>query len=245
MLTLLGLDARTVVFHLEPGAVEFRPAADFDPAVTVARRVDHHVRHRALNGERVHTNLNFTGLKVSINFTLVAAFCRHHFTQHRVQVRHFHRHLLAGAQVVDELLDDGVALFDVLVDGLGEITVLFPHHLRRQTNTRQGGAQVMAHARHQQRTVIRKLLHACRHMVKRTRHRADFRGTILAQRRRNNAFTDLQRSVLQVDQRSVLYSNKQPGSAYRQQHNCQGIAEQRREIALMDFGQRDAHPDVG
>ena len=156
----------------------------------------------------MHTNLNFTGLKVGINLALVAAFRRHHFAQHRVQIRHLHRHLLTGAQVVDELLDDGVALFDILVDGLGKITILFSHHFRRQTDTRQGGAQVMAHARHQQRTVIRKLLHACRHMVKRTRHRADFRGAILAQRRRNNAFTDLQRSVLQVDQRSVLYTDK-------------------------------------
>ena len=208
MLTLLGLDARTVVFHLEPGAVEFRPAADFNPAIAVARRVDHHIRHCTFDGERVHAYLNFTRLQVGINLALVAAFRRHHFAQHRVQIRHLHRHLLPGAQVVDKLLDDGVTLFDILVNGLGEITVLFPHHLRRQTNTRQRRAQVMADARHQQRTVIRQLLHACRHMVKRARHRTDFRGAILAQRRWNNSFTDLQRSVLQVDQRSVLYTDK-------------------------------------
>ena len=208
MLTLLGLDARTVVFHLEPGAVEFRPAADFNPAIAVARRVDHHVRHCTFDGERVHAYLDLPRLKVGINLALVAAFRRHNLAQHRVQIRHFHRHLLSGAQVVNKLLDDGVTLFDVLIDGLGKVTVLFPHHLRRQTNTRQRRAQVMADARHQQRTIVRQLLHACRHMVKRARHRTDFRGAILAQRRRNNPFTDLQRSVLQVDQRSVLYTDK-------------------------------------
>ena len=193
----------------------------------------------------MHAHLNFARLKVSINFTFIATFRSHHFAQHRVQIGHLHWHLLPGAQVVNKLLDDGVTLFDVLVNGLGKVTVLFPHHLRRQANTRERRAQVMANPRHQQRTVIRQLLHTCRHMVKRTRYRTDLRGAILAQRRRNNPFTDLQRSVLQVDQRSVLYTNKQPGAAYRQQHNRQGIAEQRREIALMDFGERDAHPDVG
>ena len=38
MLTLLGLDARTVVFHRNQGAVEFRPAADFNPAVSRSAR---------------------------------------------------------------------------------------------------------------------------------------------------------------------------------------------------------------
>ncbi len=137
----------------------------------------------------MHAYLDLARLKVGINLTLVAAFRRHHFAQHRVQIRHLHRHLLPGAQVVDELLDDGVALFDIFVDGLGEITVLFRHHLRRQTDTRQRRAQVMAHPGHQQRTVIRQLLHACRHMVERARHRTDFRGAILAQRRRNNALS--------------------------------------------------------
>ena len=98
---------------------------------------------------------------------------------------------------------------------------------------------------HQQRTVISQLLHARRHMVKRTRHRADFRGAILTQRRRNNAAPDLQRRVLQIHQRAVLNTNKQPGAAYRQQHDRQGIAEQRREVALMDLGQRHPHPDIG
>ena len=30
-----------------------------------------------------------------------------------------------------------------------------------------------------------------------------------------------------------------------QQHDRQGVAEQRREVALVDFGQRYAHPDIG
>ncbi len=191
MLTLLRLDARAIVFHLEPGAVEFRTAADFDPAVAVPRRVNHHIRHRAFNGERMHTYLNLTCLKVGRNFTFVAAFGGNHFAQNRVQIRHLHRHLLPGAQVVDKLLDDGVTLFDILVDGLCKITILLAHHLCCQPDTRQRGAKVMADPRHQQRTVVRQLFNACRHVVKRTRYRAHFRCAILAQRRWDNTFTDL------------------------------------------------------
>ncbi|CSP83855.1 Uncharacterised protein [Shigella sonnei] len=39
---------------------------------------------------------------------------------------------------------------------------------------------------------------------------------ILTQRRRNNPFTDLQSSMFEIDQRSVLDTNKQPRPAYRQ-----------------------------
>ncbi|SPX67071.1 Uncharacterised protein [Leclercia adecarboxylata] len=103
----------------------------------------------------------------------------------------------------------------------------------------------MADPGHQQGTVIRQLLNACRHMVEGACYRAHFRRTVFAQRRRDNAFTDLERRMLQVDQRSVLDTDKQPGAAYRQQHNRQGVTEQRREVALMNFGQRYTHPDVG
>ena len=103
----------------------------------------------------------------------------------------------------------------------------------------------MADAGHQQRTVVRQLLHASRHMVKSAGHRPHFRCAVFAQRRGNNASPDLQRRVLQVDQRSVLNTNKEPGAADRQQHDGKGVAEQRREVALVDFGQRYAHPDIG
>ena len=103
----------------------------------------------------------------------------------------------------------------------------------------------MAHPGHQQRAVIRQLLHASRHVVKGAGHRSHFRCAVFAQRRGNNPSPDLKRRVLQVDQRSVLNTNKEPGAANRQQHDRQGVAEQRREIALVDFGQRYAHPDIG
>ncbi len=44
----------------------------------------------------------------------------------------------------------GVLLFDVFVDRLREIAIFLAHHLRRQTNTGQRRAQVVADARHQQ-----------------------------------------------------------------------------------------------
>ena len=193
----------------------------------------------------MHTYLNLACLKVGRNFTFVAAFGGNHFAQNRVQIRHLHRHLLPGAQVVDKLLDDSVTLFDILVDGLCKITILLAHHLCCQPDTRQRGAKVMADPCHQQRTVVRQLFNACRHVVKRTRYRAHFRCAILAQRRWDNTFTDLQCRMLQVDQRSVLDTNKQPCAADGQQHDRQGVSEQRREVALMNLGERNTHPNVG
>ena len=139
MLTLLRLDARTIIFYLEPGAMLLHSATDLNPAVAVAGGVNHHIGNRTLDRQRVHLHLNAARQQRSFDFTFVAAFCRHHFTQHRVQICHLHWHLLTGTQVIDELLDDGVTLFDVLIDGLRKITVLFAHHFRRQTNTRQRG----------------------------------------------------------------------------------------------------------
>ncbi|MNC26498.1 hypothetical protein D3C75_746300 [compost metagenome] len=98
---------------------------------------------------------------------------------------------------------------------------------------------------HQQGAIVGQLLHPGGHMVKGAGHGTYLRCAILAQRRRDNAFTDLERRVLQVDQRSVLDADKQPCAAYRQQHNREGVTEQRREVALMNFGQRHAHPDIG
>ena len=140
MLTLLRFNSRTVIFHLEPGPVPLAAAADFNPAVAVAGGVDHHIRQRALDGERMHAQRDLARLQVGGDFSLVAAFRRNHFPQHRVKVRQLHRHLLAGAQVVDKLLDNGVTLFNIFINRLGEVAVLFAHHLRRQTDTRKGSA---------------------------------------------------------------------------------------------------------
>ena len=117
--------------------MRLRTATDLNPAVAVTGGVNHHIGNRTLDRQRVHFHLNGARLQRSFDFTFVSAFCRNHFTQHRVQIRHLHRHLLTGTQVIDELLDDGVTLFDVLIDGLRKITVLFAHHFRCQTNTRQ------------------------------------------------------------------------------------------------------------
>ena len=245
VLTLFRLNARPIVLNLEPGAMRFRTAADLDPAIAITGGVDHHIGDRAFNRQRMHFHLNTARLQRGINFPLVAAFRCNNLTQHGIQIGHLHRHFLTGTQVIDELFDNGVALFDVLINGLREIAVLFTHHFGSQADTRQRCAQIVAHARHQQGTVISQLLHARRHMVEGAGHRAHLRRAILAQRRRNHAFPHLQRSMFKIDQWSVLDTNKQPCAAYRQQHNRQRIAEQRGEIALMDFRQRHAHPDIG
>ena len=88
----------------------------------------------------MHAQRDLARLQVGGDFSLVAAFRRNHFPQHRIKVRQLHRHLLAGAQVVDKLLDNGVTLFNIFINRLGEVAVLFAHHLRRQADTRKGSA---------------------------------------------------------------------------------------------------------
>ncbi len=149
MFTLLRLNARPVIFYLKPGAMRLGAAADLNPAVAIAGSIDHHIRHRALNRERVHFHLDAACLKRSVNLTLIAAFRRNHLAQHGIEIRHLHWHFLTGTQIVNKLFDNGVTLFDVFIDRLREITVFLAHHLRRQTNTGQRRAQVVADARHQ------------------------------------------------------------------------------------------------
>ena len=198
MRQLFRLDAWTVILNLKPRAMQFATAADFDPAVAVARRVHHQVRHRALDRQRVDIQHQLFRHHGVLNLALVAAFRRHHFAQHAVEIGALGLDLLAGAQIVDELLDNGVALFDIFIDRLGEIAILLAHHLGSETNARQRRAQIVADARHQQRAVVRQLLNAGGHLVKGARHRTHLRGAVLAQRRRNNALADLQRRVLQI-----------------------------------------------
>ncbi len=209
-------NSRTVIFHLEPGAIRLRSAADFDPAIAITGGVDHHIRHRAFDRQRVHFHFNAAGVKRGFNFPLIATFGSNHLTEYCIKIRHFHRHLLPGAQVVDKLLNDGVALFDIFIDRFCQIAILLAHHLSRQANTRQRRAQVVTYPRHQQRAVIRQLLNTSRHMVKGTGNGTHLGRAILTQRRRNNPFTNLQGCVFEIDQRSVLDTNKQPRPAYRQ-----------------------------
>ena len=140
MFALLRFDPRSVIFHLEPGPARFAAAADLDPAIAIAGRIHHHIRQCALDRQRVHTYRDFARLQSSGDLTLIAALRRDHFPQHRIEVRQLHRHLLPGAQIVDKLLDDGVALFDIFVDRLREIAVLLAHHLGGQTNAGQRGS---------------------------------------------------------------------------------------------------------
>ena len=137
MFALLRFDPRPVIFHLEPGPTRFAAAADLDPAIAVAGRIHHHIRQRTLDRQGMHAYRDFTGLQGSGDLTFIAALCGDHFPQHRIEVRQLHRHLLPGAQIIDKLLDDGVALFDIFVNRLREIPVLLAHHLGGQTNARQ------------------------------------------------------------------------------------------------------------
>ena len=171
VLTLLGFNPWTIVFHLEPGAMRFTTATDFNPAVAVTRRVHHHIGQCALDRQRMHPYRDLVVEQCGINFPLIAAFCCDHFTEHGIEIDRLQRHLLTGTQIVNKLLDDGIALFNIFIDRFSKITILFAHHLRRQTNTRQRRAQVMANPGHQQRTVVGKLLHARGHMVKGSSHR--------------------------------------------------------------------------
>ena len=88
----------------------------------------------------MHTYRNLAGLQGGGDFPLIATLRSDHFPQHRIQIRQLHRHLLPGAQIVDKLLDDGVALFNIFVDRLREIAVLLAHHLGGQTNAGQRGS---------------------------------------------------------------------------------------------------------
>ena len=209
-------NSRTVVFYLEPGAIRLRSAADFDPAIAVTGGVDHHIRHRTFDRQRVHFHFNAAGVKRGFNFPLIATFGGNHLTEHGVEIRHFHRHLLPGAQVVDKLLNDGVALFDIFIDRFCQVAILLAHHLGSQANARQRRTQIMTYPRHQQRAIIRQLLNTSRHMVKGAGNRTHLGRAIFTQRRRNNPFTDLQGCVFEIDQRSVLDTDKQPRPAYRQ-----------------------------
>ncbi|GDU50771.1 hypothetical protein ExPUPEC61_02059 [Escherichia coli] len=164
----------------------------------------------------MHFHLNAAGVKRGFNFPLIATFGSNHLTEHCVEIRHFHRHLLPGAQVVDKLLNDGVALFDIFIDRFGQVAILLAHHLGRQANARQRRTQIMTYPRHQQRAIIRQLLNTSRHMVKGAGNGTHLRSAIFTQRRRNNPFTDLQSSMFEIDQRSVLDTDKQPRPAYRQ-----------------------------
>ena len=148
MLALFWLNPRAIILDLEPGAAGFATAADLNPAVAITRGVNHHIGQRALDRERMNAQRDLAGLQVRRDFTFVTAFRRDNFTEHRVKIRQLHRHLLARAQVINKLLDDGVTLFDIFIDRLGKVTVLFPHHLRRQTNTRQRRTQIVADAGH-------------------------------------------------------------------------------------------------
>ena len=170
VLQLVRLNAGAVILYLKPGALQLAAAAHLNPAVAVARRVHHHIGRRALDGERIDIEHQLFRHDRVFNFPLIAAFRRHHFIEHRVKIGAFGLHLLAGAQIIDKLLDNRVALFDIFVDRLGQIAILFAHHLRRQTNAGQRRAQVVADARHQQRAIVRQLFHARRHLVKGARH---------------------------------------------------------------------------
>jgi hypothetical protein len=102
----------------------------------------------------------------------------------------------------------------------------------------------MADPSHQQRTVVGQLLHARGHVVEGARHRTIMllaiggawlfiriqnrplvdleHAALQVGRGMNNAAPDLQGRMLQIHQRAVLNTDKQPGAAYRQQQIHQG-----------------------
>ncbi|MND66723.1 hypothetical protein D3C80_581220 [compost metagenome] len=244
MFQLFRFNARAVVFHLEPAALQLTAAADFDPAVAVTRRIHHHIHRCTLDRQRMHIHHQFARRQSGFNHPLIATLGSHHFAQNAIQIADFCLHLLAGAQIINKLLNDVVALFNIFIDRLRQVAVFGTHHLGRQTDTRQWRTQVVAHPGHQQCAVVRQLLDARRHLIKGPRYRTDFRCAILTQRRWNDALAHLQSGMLKLHQRAVLNTDKQPGATYGQQHNRQGIAEQRREIALVNFSQWNTHPDI-
>ncbi|MOA30864.1 hypothetical protein D3C78_1519850 [compost metagenome] len=86
MLQLFRFNARAVVFHLEPAALQLTATTDFDPAVAVTCRIHYHIRRRTLDRQRMHIHHQFTRCHGSFDNPLIATLGRNHFTQNAIQI---------------------------------------------------------------------------------------------------------------------------------------------------------------
>ncbi len=144
--------------HLPPGTrrVRLRSAADFDPAIAITGGVDTIFATARL----IDSGCIFTSMlpgKARFQFPAHSHFRQQSPHQYCIKIRHFHRHLLPGAQVVINCsmmaLHSSISL---LIDSASS-------HPARSSSQSPGeyasaACEVVTYPRHQQRAVIRQLL---------------------------------------------------------------------------------------